>query len=60
MMRSDPNTDLTRRVGRLEGGIDTMHVWMRSVDKRLDRLTTENRWISVGLATLIGALGLWG
>lgn len=59
-MHSDLTTDLTRRLGRLEGGMDTTHVWMRSVDSLLDRLTTENRWISLALAMLIGAFGVWG
>ena len=63
-MVEEQTGELARRVGVLEGLCEGLRAQVNRLEERMDtgfrELRTEVRWLSFGLAVLIGALGVWG
>lgn len=52
-------TLVTSQMEALGQRIDVLERRMDAFEHRMDRLTAEQRWTTVVLAALIGALGVW-
>ena len=60
MIVTQEHSEILRAIGRLEGRFDGLEKRIDGLAADVHRIGTEQRWLTVVMAALIGTFGLWG